>query len=333
MSPESFPESSRGSSRESPPESSPAARRVPLRRSELATPASSEKMFAKAAASNADLVFLDLEDAVAVSQKEPSRAKAIRGLTEFDWGHTTRAVRINGLDTHWCHDDIIEVVTGARECLDTIIVPKVRTARDVWWVGTLLDQLETKLGLPENGIRLEVLIEDAAALANAEAIAVSSPRLDALIFGAGDYSISTGARVNPNFEPYGDYPGDFWHYARVKIQVAARIGGLIAIDAPYPNYRDPDGYAKESRWASAIGFSGKWAIHPSQIDIANEVFAPTEEEVTHARRALEAFRAAEAQGMGAVGLDGALVDSAHVKMSEATLSRAAQIEAANNAFG
>lgn len=304
---------------------------LPLRRSELATPASNEKMFAKAAASRADLVFLDLEDAVATAQKEPSRAKAVRALTGLDWGHTARAVRINGLNTHWCHDDIIEVVTGARGYLDTIIVPKVREARDVWWVATLLDQLETKLGLPSGGIRLEVLIEDAAALAHAEAIAAASPRLDALIFGAGDYSISTGARVNPHFAPYGDYPGDFWHYARVKIQVAARIAGIQAIDAPYPNYRSPEGYAQEARWASAIGFTGKWAIHPSQIEIANGVFAPTEDEVTAARRALTAFREAEAAGQGAVGLDGALVDSAHVKMSEATLARAAQIATADRA--
>ncbi|HTK66124.1 MAG TPA: CoA ester lyase [Pseudonocardia sp.] len=292
-----------------------------LRRSELATPASNEKMFAKAAASQADLVFLDLEDACAPAQREPSRPKVVTALTELDWGHTVRAVRVNGVDTQWCHGDIIEVVTGAREHLDTIIVPKARTARDVWWVSVLLDQLETKLGMTKK-IRLEALIEDVEGLANAEEIARSTDRLDALIFGAGDFSVSQGARVDTNFVPTGEYPGDFWHYARAKIVVAARIAGIAAIDAPYPDYQDGTGYERDARRAAMMGYTGKWCIHPSQITIANEVYAPTPDEVALAERNVKAWHEGEARGLGAVGVEGVLVDAAHLKLAENTLSRA-----------
>ncbi len=295
-----------------------------LRRSELALPACNDHMFAKAVSCGADLVFLDLEDAVPAGAKEESRAKAIKALTELDWGRTARAVRINGLDTPWCHDDLIDVVTQAGNHLDTIVVPKARTARDVWWVDVLLTQLETKLGL-EKHIRLEVLIEEVEGLANAEEIAVASPRLDALIFGVGDFSLSQGARVDTNFGPLGDYPGDFWHYARNKIMVAARIAGIDAIDAPYPDYRDLAGYERDARRAALIGYTGKWAIHPDQVPVANAVYSPTPEEIALAERNLAAYREAEAQGRGAVGVDGVLVDAAHVKMAQETLARAALI--------
>ncbi|MGN5236261.1 MULTISPECIES: aldolase/citrate lyase family protein [unclassified Rhodococcus (in: high G+C Gram-positive bacteria)] len=293
----------------------------PIRRSELATPASNERMFAKAAASDADLVFLDLEDACAPAEREEARGKAVRALNELDWGHTARAIRMNGIDTRWAYGDIVEVVTGARENLDVVIVPKVTAARDVWWVDTLLTQVEDTLGMTKR-IRLEVLIEDVAGVAHAEEIALSSPRLDALIFGAGDLSVSQGARVDTNFRPRDEYPGDFWHYARMTVLTAARIGGLLAIDAPYPDFADADGYEREARRASALGFSGKWAIHPSQIDIANEVYSPTEEEIGQAKRNLEAYREAEAQGLGATSVDGQLVDAAHVKLALAVLEQA-----------
>ncbi|GBE65969.1 malyl-CoA lyase [Mycobacterium sp. MFM001] len=296
-----------------------------LRRSELAVPASNDHMFAHAASSQADLVFLDLEDAVAPAHKETARAKAVAALNELDWGRTVRAIRINGLDTRWCHDDIIDVVTAARENLDTIIVPKVRTARDVWWVDVLLTQLEAKLGRPRP-IRLEVLIEEVEGLANAEEIAAASSRLDALIFGVGDYSLSQGARVDTNFVPLGDYPGDFWHYARTKVLVAARIAGIDAIDAPYPDYRDLEGYERDARRAGLLGYTGKWAIHPSQVPVANEVYSPTAEEIALAERNVAAYRDGEADGLGAVGVNGVLVDAAHVKMAQATLQRAALID-------
>src|SRR5271156_176525 len=296
-----------------------------LRRSELAVPAANDHMFARAAASEADLVFLDLEDATAPAHKEAARGKAVKALNELDWGRTARAIRINGLDTQWCHDDIVEVVTGARENLDTIILPKALRARDVWWVDVLLTQLESKLGLRRQ-IRLEVLIEEVEGLANAEEIAAASPRLDALIFGVGDFSLSQGARVDTNFVPLGDYPGDFWHYARNKIMVAARIAGIDAIDAPYPDYQDLAGYERDARRASMIGYTGKWAIHPGQVPVANEVYSPTDDEIALAERNLAAYREAATRGRGAVGVQGVLVDAAHVKMAEQTLARVALIK-------
>lgn len=301
----------------------PAARPARARRSELATPASSERMCEKAPTTGADLVFLDLEDACAPAVKEAARAIAVRALTGLDWGRTVRAVRINGLDTPWCHGDVIEVVTGARDALDVVIVPKVRTARDVWWVDVLLTQLEGTLGIARP-IGLEVLIEEAEGLANALAIARSSPRLEALIFGAGDLSASLHARVDGNFDPRGAYPGDFWHYARSQVLVAARAAGIDAIDAPYPAYRDPEGYRRSAQQAALMGFDGKWAVHPDQVPIANEVFSPTEQEVAEATEALEAYGRAEAGGVGAIGRDGRLVDAAHMRLAHNTLARAAR---------
>lgn len=296
-----------------------------LRRSELAVPACSDNMFDKAAGCGADLVFLDLEDATPAAFKEESRGKAISALNDLDWGRTARAVRINGLDTRWCHDDVIEVVTRAGRNLDTIIIPKARTARDVWWVDVLLTQLESKLNLDKR-IRLEVLIEEVEGLANAEEIAAASDRLDALIFGVGDFSLSQGARVDTNFVPLGEYPGEFWAYARNKVIVAARIAGIDAIDAPYPDYRDLAGYERDARRASLLGYTGKWAIHPDQVPVANEVYAPTADEIARAEANVAAYREAEARGRGAVGVNGVLVDAAHVKQAEQTLARAALVK-------
>lgn len=279
-------------------------------------------MCEKAASSGADLVFLDLEDACAPSAKEAARATAVAALTEQDWGHTVRAVRVNGLDTPWCHGDVIEVVTGAREALDVIIVPKARSARDVWWFDVLLTQLERTLGLARP-IGLEVLIEEAEGLTNAPEIAGASDRLEAIIFGAGDLSASLRARVDGNFDPVGEYPGDFWHFARVQVLAAARGAGIDAIDAPYPAYQDPEGYRRAATHASLLGFDGKWAIHPDQIAIANEVFAPTEAEVAEAHEAIAAYRASEADGVGAIGRDGKLVDAAHMRLAENVLYKAA----------
>ena len=291
------------------------------RRSELATPASSERMCEKAPTSGADLVFLDLEDACAPSAKESARATAVAALTNLDWGRTVRAVRVNGLDTPWCYGDIIEVVSGARDLLDVLIVPKARSARDVWWVDVLLTQLEAKLGLTRR-IALEVLIEEAEGLSNAAEIAKASDRLEAIIFGAGDLSASLRARVDRNFDPVGEYPGDFWHFARVQILAAARGAGIDAIDAPFPAYKDPEGYRRSALHASLLGFDGKWAIHPDQIAIANEVFAPTAQEVAEAEEAIAVYRASEADGVGAIGRDGKLVDAAHMRLAENVLYKA-----------
>src|SRR5262245_14572122 len=291
------------------------------RRSELATPASNEHMCQVAARSGADLVFLDLEDACAPSAKESARATAVAALTGLDWGQTIRAIRINGLDTAWCHGDIIEVVTGARGALDVIIIPKVLTARDVWWVDVLLTQLEAKLGL-ERRIALEAMIEEAEGLLNVQEIAGASSRLEAIIFGAGDLSASLRARVDGNFEPAGDYPGDYWHAVRVQVLAAARAIGVAAIDAPYPGYRDEAGYRRAATHASLLGFDGKWAIHPDQVPIANEVFTPTAEEVARARAIVDDYRQAESRGVGAVARHGKLVDAAMMRHAANVLARA-----------
>jgi citrate lyase subunit beta/citryl-CoA lyase len=278
-------------------------------------------MCEKAASSGADLVFLDLEDACAPVVKEAARGTAVAALTGLDWGRTVRAVRVNGLDTPWCHGDIIEVVTGARDAVDVLIVPKARRARDVWWVDVLLTQLEAKLGLTKR-IGLEVLIEEAEGLSNAAEIARASDRLEAIIFGAGDLSASLRARVDGNFDPIGEYPGDFWHFARVQILAAARGAGIDAIDAPHPAYQDPAGFRRSAEYASLLGYDGKWAIHPDQIATANEVFAPTAQEVEEARASITAYRSSEAEGVGAIGRDGKLVDAAHMRLAANVLYKA-----------
>jgi citrate lyase subunit beta/citryl-CoA lyase len=300
---------------------------VRLRRSELATPASNEWMFAKAAASGADLVFLDLEDACAPAEREAARGKAASALRDLDWGATTRAIRMNGVDTRWAHGDVIEVVTTAREALDVIIVPKVREARDVWWVDVLLTQLEETLGL-EKRIALEVLVEEVEGLQNVDEIARSSDRLEAIIFGAGDFSASQGARVDTNFDPLVAYPGDIWHYARARVVVAARAAGIDAIDAPFPNFRDPTAYRTACDRAAAMGYVGKWAIHPGQVEVANAAFAPTADEVAHAEEVVAAYRSAEADGRGATSVNGMLVDAAHLRHAD-TVTRIAALIAAS----
>jgi citrate lyase subunit beta / citryl-CoA lyase len=291
------------------------------RRSELATPASNEHMCDVAAKAGADLVFLDLEDACAPSAKESARATAVAALTELDWGDTVRAIRINGLDTQWCYGDIVEVVTGARDALEVIIVPKVLGAREVWWVDVLLTQLEAQLGLARP-IALEALIEEAEGLLNVQEIARSSPRLEAIIFGAGDLSASLRGRVDGNFYPIGEYPGDYWHAVRVQVLAAARAAGIAAIDAPYPGYQDAEGYRRAATHASQLGFDGKWAIHPDQVPIAHEVFTPTAHELQEARAIVADYRRAEADGVGAVGRGGKLVDAALMRHAANVLRRA-----------
>jgi len=292
-----------------------------LRRSELSTPASSPKMMEKAMATAADMVFLDLEDAVAPAQKEAARKNAVDALRNLDWGKKVRAVRVNGADTHWAHDDVIEVVEGAGDKLDVIIVPKPKAPRDIWFFDTLLTQLETKLKL-KNKIGIEALIEESAALARVEEIAASSPRLEALILGFGDLSASQGMRFGVASDPALQYPGDMWHHARVRMITACRANGIDAIDGPFGNFRDPDGYRREATWAATLGAVGKWAIHPSQIEIANDVFAPTPHEIENARKMSEAYEAATRDGAGAAGAGGMLVDAVAVRIFEGVLERA-----------
>ena len=241
-----------------------------LRRSELSTPASSPKMIEKAMATDADMVFLDLEDAVAPAQKEAARKNAVDALRNLDWGKKVRAVRVNGADTHWAHDDVIEVVEGAGARLDVIIVPKPKAPRDIWYFDTLLAQLELKLDLKKK-IGLEAIIEESAALACVEQIAGCCPRLESLILGFGDLSKSLGMR----FDRVHDPADNLWHYARARLITACRANGIDAIDGPSGNIRDLEAYRREASRAAARGAVGKTALHPSQIEIANEVFGPS----------------------------------------------------------
>ncbi|MBO0731787.1 MAG: CoA ester lyase [Acidimicrobiaceae bacterium] len=292
-----------------------------LRRSELSTPATNPNMIAKAATSDADLVFLDLEDSVAPDAKEGARANVVAGLTELDWGATVRACRINGVHTAWCHGDLIEVVEGAGTRLDIVIVPKVKSVRDVWFVDDLLTQLERRFGLEEGRIGLELLVEETEALARVEDIAGCCNRIEALILGVGDLSASQGIR-STHIGGSSPYPGDLWHYARNRMIVAARAQGIDAIDGPYADFRNADGYRQQAAWAATLGAVGKWCIHPSQVPVANEVFAPTEAEIDQARRVVEAVRAAEAGGQGAASLGATMIDAATARIFEAVLDRA-----------
>lgn len=284
-----------------------------LRRSELSTPGSNERMMEKAAASAADLVFLDLEDAVAPAEKVGARAKIVSALRAHDWGRKTRAVRINNVETEWAFEDVIHIVEDAGDVLDIIIIPKVKRAEDVRWVDTLLTQIELK-HRRERRIGLEVLIEEVEAMVNVEEIARSTPRLEALIFGPGDYSASQGVRVDAVGGISKDYPGDVWHYARNKVVIAAKAAGIEAVDGPFADFKDEEGYRRECMRAAVLGFTGKWAIHPSQVGIANEVFSPTERQVERARKMIAAYEEAERQGLGAVAVDGVMVDAASARL-------------------
>ena len=304
-----------------------APARQRLQRSELAVPGSNPALFAKAAASDVDYVFLDLEDAVAPGDKEQARRNVIEGLRDIDWRGLgkTISVRINGIDTHYMYRDVVDVVEQAGEHLDTILIPKVGVAADVYMVDAMVSQIEEAMGLT-NPIGIEVLIETTLGMANVEAIATSSPRLEAMHFGVADYAASCRARttniggLNPN------YPGDQWHEGLSRMLVACRAYGLRPIDGPFGDFNDPDGYMDGARRAAALGYEGKWAIHPSQIGLANEVFSPPDEEVDRAHRILAALSEAAAEGRGAAQLEGRMIDAASARMAENVVAQAAAIE-------
>jgi citrate lyase subunit beta/citryl-CoA lyase len=293
-----------------------------LRRVQLATPGSSEKMMAKAAASKADHVFLDLEDACAPSMKPEARHMVVKALNTLDWGKKTRCVRINDLTTKYAYEDIITVVEGARENLDTIMLTKTLEASDVKFVATLLRQIEKKLGMAKK-IGIEALIEEVAGLQNIEAICGADPRLECVIFGMGDYSASQGIAVRSGLD--NDYPFDLWYYPRFRLCMAARAAGIDPVDGPYGNIQNIEHYREECRRGMIIGCVGKWAIHPSQIEPALEIFTPKQADVDYARKLAKAYAEAEAKGLGAVTIDGQMVDVATVRMLSTVLVKADMI--------
>jgi Citrate lyase beta subunit len=288
-----------------------------VQRSELAVPGSNPKMFEKALASEVDFVFLDLEDAVAPDDKELARKNIIAALNDMDWHGKgkTMSIRINGIDTHYMYRDVVDIVEQAGHTLDTILIPKVGVPADVYMVDALVTQIEQAKRI-KHRIGLEALIETALGMANVEAIATSSKRLEALHFGVADFAASCRARTVSIGGLNPDYPGDQWHAALARMVVACRAYGLRAIDGPFGDFSDPEGYILGAKRAAALGYEGKWAIHPSQIALANQVFSPPEAEVTRARRILQALEEAARAGKGAAQLDGRMVDAASARMAE-----------------
>ena len=288
-----------------------------LQRSELAVPGSSPEMFEKALNSKADYIFLDLEDAVSPMDKITARQNVIKGLREFNWKEKgkTISVRINSPDTHYMYKDIIDIVEEVGDKLDTILLPKAGTASDVYMIDCLLTQIETNKKL-KNKIGIECLIETALGMSNIKEIAKSSERLEALHFGVADYAASLRARtvVIGGLNP--DYPGDQWHHGLSQLVMTCRAYGLRAIDGPFGDFNDPDAYVEAAKRGAAIGIEGKWAIHPSQIELANKVFSPPSSEVSKAKRILEELDKAAKAGKGAAQLDGRMIDAASARMAE-----------------
>lgn len=310
-----------------------------LNRCELAVPGSSPQFFEKAAKSDADVIFLDLEDAVAPDQKEQARKNIIEALNDIDWGDKTISVRINGLDTHYMYRDVIDIIEQGGERLDLFMIPKAGTAADIYAVDMLVTQAEAAVGRKKR-IGFEMIIETALGMQNVHEIAAASPRNESLHFGVADYAASTKARTtviggpNPMYGVLTDkdddgkreyHWGDMWHYAVARMVVAARANGLRPIDGPFGDFSDPDGYKAQANRSAVLGCEGKWAIHPSQVALANEVFTPSDEEVNKARRILEAMEEAQREGRGAVSLDGRLIDIASIKQAEALVKQAEAI--------
>lgn len=294
----------------------PSVQRV--QRCELAVPGSSPEMFEKALASGVDFVFLDLEDAVAPDDKLQARKNVIEAINDLDWaGHGIAvSVRINGLDTQYMVRDVVDLVEQAGHKLDTILIPKVGVYADVYMVEAMLSQLEVQEGLTHK-IGIECLIETALGMANVEDIARNGAtgRLEALHFGVADYAASNRARTTNIGGLNPDYPGDQWHAAISRMTVACRAYGLRPVDGPFGDIKDPEGYTAAAKRAAALGCEGKWAIHPSQIALANDVFTPPQAEVDKAKRILVALKGAAEQGKGAAALDGRLIDAASEKMA------------------
>jgi citrate lyase subunit beta/citryl-CoA lyase len=286
-------------------------------------PGSQPALFKKALDSAVDYVFLDLEDAVAPGDKEQARRNVIQGLQEHDWRGRgkTICVRINGIDTHYMYRDVIDVVEQAGHRLDTILIPKVGVPADVYLVDALLTQIEIARGFSHR-IGIDVLIETALGMANVEAIAQASPRLEAMHFGVADYAASCRARtvVIGGLNP--DYPGDQWHFALSRMIVACRAYGLRAVDGPFGDFNDPEGYTLAAKRGAALGIEGKWAIHPSQIALANDVFTPPPKEVERARKILDALDQAAKEGRGAAQLDGKMIDAASARMAQNVVNTA-----------
>lgn len=312
-----------------------------LNRSELAVPGSNLRFIEKAAGSLADVIFFDLEDSVSPDQKETARRNVIDALHGLDFGGKSISVRVNGLDTPYMYRDVVDLVEQAGDLLDMILVPKVGCAADIYAVDMLLTQIETAKGIRKR-IGIEMLIETPLGMCNINEIAAASPRNETLLFGSADYAAASGAQIRMIGGPNPDYHiltdaeagggrqahwGDMWHYAIARLVCAARANGLRPVDGPFADIHDTEGWLASARRAMALGCEGKMVIHPSQVDMANEVFVPSADEVTQAERILEAMAAAGRDGAGAIALDGKMIDIASIRQAEVTVQKARQIAA------
>lgn len=315
----------------------PAPKR--LNRSELAVPGNRPELFEKAAKSEADILFLDLEDSVPFHEKEIARRNIISALHEVNWQAKCVSVRINGLDTHYAYRDIVDVLEAAGEHIDLIMLPKAGTAGDIYTLDVLTSQIETACRLKKR-IGFEIIIETALGMNNVCEIAAASRRNESLHFGIADYAASIGVRSTTIGGISSDYAilsdtvdedersrhlGDVWHYAMSRIVVAARAQGLRPVDGPFGDFSDPEGFRAAVERAAALGFEGKWAIHPSQIEDANEIMSPNQKEIRQAQRVLDAMKEAANKGRGATTLDGRMIDRASICQAEALLAKAKQI--------
>src|ERR1019366_5656260 len=292
------------------------------RRSCLSVPGSSEKMMGKAPTLGADMVFLDLEDAVAPLEKVGARAKVVDAIKNQDWGEKVLCVRVNAWDTKWTYGDVIDVVGNAGERLEEVMLPKVQTSAEVVALDLLLTQVETNAGLPAGHIGIEAQIETARGLINVEEICAASPRVETVILGPVDFSASmempslSGGLLIPG------YPGDYFHYVFMKILMAARANGIQAIDGPYVKVRDPEGFREYSQRTHLLGFDGKWALHPDQVTILNEVFGPSQEQFDRAWAILDAYKmATEGERRGAVMFGDEMIDEASRKVAIKVVAR------------
>jgi malyl-CoA/(S)-citramalyl-CoA lyase len=310
-----------------------------LYRSKLFVPGSRPALFEKAAASAADVICLDLEDAVAPADKEAARDHIVQALKNVDWGVKMVTVRINGLDTNYCYRDVLALVEKGGERLDAIMIPKVGCAADVYAIDMLISQASDFAGRKKR-IGLEVIIETTLGLSNIDAIAASSKRLESLHFGSADYAASQRMRTTNIGGGNADYamltdkqPGaarerhwnDLWHYPLFRMTQAARAYGLMAIDGPFGDYSDADGFRAQAKRTATLGCEGKWAIHPSQVALANEIYTPPAREVERAEAILAAMKDAQSKGLGAVALNGVLIDAASIRQAETIVRQMAMI--------
>ncbi len=317
-------------------------RQAPLRlyRSKLFVPGSRPALFEKAAAGPADVVCLDLEDAVAPNDKDAARDNIVQALNDVDWKGKTVTVRINGLDTHYCYRDVLALVEKGGEALDAIMIPKVGTAADVYAIDMLMTQASAHVGRKKK-IGLEIIIETVLGLTNIDAIAGASKRLESLHFGSADYAASQGMRTtnigggNADYVMLTDGEGpartkhwnDLWHYPLFRMVQAARAHGLMAIDGPFGDYSDPDGFRVQAMRTAVLGCEGKWAIHPSQVALANEIYTPPAKEFERAEAILAAMKDAQEKGLGAVALKGVLIDAASIRQADGIVKQMQMIRA------